>query len=204
MNSDLDRRMADAGHALRAAPVSDPPVIAAARRRKRIPTWVLPVVALLPLWGFLYAESVSPPKQEIRGPVAEGRALFGACSGCHMADGSGSDSGGVGRPLWRGEVLKTFPALADQVAFIRQGSYAPGTPYGDPTRPGGQHRALGNMPPFTVERLTDAELTAVSCYVRIGLSGEDPAAHAEWCADGATVVVQTDERGIVDRRAPAP
>jgi mono/diheme cytochrome c family protein len=154
--------------------------------------------------GFLYAESVSPPKQEVRGPVAVGRSLFSACSGCHLADGSGSDSGGAGRPLWRGEVLKTFPELADQVAFVRRGSYPPGTPYGDPARAGGEHRALGTVPPFPVEQFTDAELTAVSCCVRIELSGEDPAEHAGWCAEGAAVMVQTDERGIVDRRASAP
>src|SRR4051812_40281353 len=35
-----------------------PPYVRAAERRQRIPVWCLPVVAFLPVWGVLYAQSL--------------------------------------------------------------------------------------------------------------------------------------------------
>ena len=36
-------------------PKPPPPYVEAALRRKRIPYWAIPVVALLPLWAFIYS-----------------------------------------------------------------------------------------------------------------------------------------------------
>jgi mono/diheme cytochrome c family protein len=159
--------------------------VVAAERRLKIPVWVLPVVALLPLWAFLYAESLREPEVVLTGPVAEGEGIYArACSGCHGAGGGG----GAGRPLNGGNVVLTFPGeagLEEQIKFVTNGSRI-GVPYGDPARPGGQH--VGGsyngaaMPPqgldaegATKGSLTHEEVLAVACYERVVIGGEDPA-----------------------------
>jgi mono/diheme cytochrome c family protein len=182
------------------APV-DPPVVQAAKARKKIPWWALAVVAPLPAWAFLFMEAMSPPVVEAEGRLAEGETLFARkCAGCHGANGAGSDAGGVGRPLWNGEVLLTFPDFEDQVAFIRHGSLQAGVPYGASDRPGGQHvyRETGAaMPNFPLDGTSHEELTAIVCYVRVTLAGEDPAAEEaiQFCGDDATAVVEASDDG---------
>ena len=39
-----------------------PPYVEAAIRRKRVPYWAMPVIAFLPIWGVLYAQSLTPPE----------------------------------------------------------------------------------------------------------------------------------------------
>jgi mono/diheme cytochrome c family protein len=176
----------------------EPPYIQAAKRRKKIPFWAAPVLAGLPLWGFMYMEAMSPPKVEVTGPLAEGATLYSQkCASCHLAGGAGDANGGVGRALWQGEVLLTFPDIADQVAYIRHGSFAAGTPYGDPAREGGPHVARGGMPAHPQSVLSDEELTDIVCYTRIELSGADEADYADYCSEGATLMVQADDEGNV-------
>jgi mono/diheme cytochrome c family protein len=159
-------------------------------RRKRIPYWALPVVALLPLWAFLYQWSLTPPSSAIAGPLAEGEELYTAnCASCHLPTGDGSASGGIGQQLSGGEVLLTFPDIADQISFVMTGSdpYI-GQPYGDPNRPGGPRIGKAGMPPWE-DILTAEELNAVVCYERVVLSGEDPvpaSCTVEGAAGGAT------------------
>ena len=52
-------------------PKPPPPYVEAALRRKRIPYWAIPVVALLPLWAFIYQWSLTPVTKAISGPARQ-------------------------------------------------------------------------------------------------------------------------------------
>ena len=167
---------APAAAATPAAPAPPPPpeplapYVEAALERKKMPLWVLPVVALLPLWAFLYVGTLSEPEVEVEGQLALGATIYQQCSGCHGAGGGG----GAGRQLNNGEVLLTFPAIDDMLEFVAVGTVGfSGRPYGDPDRPGGAHIGgdYGNMPAF-LGTLTDEELLAVVRHEREVLSGE--------------------------------
>lgn len=154
-------------------PEPPPPYVEAALRRKRIPFWAMPVVGILPIWVILYAGSLSPADTGEATQLDLGAEVFALnCASCHGAGGGG----GVGRQLSAGEVLKTFPNLADQLQFVAAGTQGlgTGTPYGDPAREGGQHAAgsFGNMPAFG-ETLSPDELLAVVRHERETLSGEE-------------------------------
>lgn len=153
-----------------AAPEPVPPYVEAALRRKKVPVWALPVVALLPLWAFLYAGSLSEPEVELEGQLALGATIYQQCAGCHGANGGG----GSGRQLSGGEVLATFPTIEGQLEFVAVGTTGfSGKPYGNPDRPGGQHigGSFGNMPAF-IGTLTPDELLAVVRHERETLGGE--------------------------------
>jgi mono/diheme cytochrome c family protein len=125
------------------------------------------------LWVFLYAGVLFSPGVTITDPVLEdGQRIYAAqCAGCHGATGGG----GTGRPL-AGEVFLTFPNFEDHLAWITNGSPAAGTPYGDPNRPGGQHRSqdgYGAMPAFG-DVLTEEEIQAVARYEREVLDDAPP------------------------------
>ena len=153
-----------------AAPEPAPPYVEAALRRKKVPVWVLPVVAFLPLWAFIYVGSLSEPEVEVEGQLALGATVYQQCAGCHGAGGGG----GSGRQLSNGEVLATFPDIASQIEFVAVGTAGyQGKPYGNPDRPGGAHvgGSYGNMPAF-LGTLTPEELLAVIRHERETLSGE--------------------------------
>jgi mono/diheme cytochrome c family protein len=154
-----------------AAPEPLPPYVEAAVERKRIPIWAMPVLAFLPLWAFIYVQTLSPPPSTEAGQLETGAEVYASCSSCH----GGSGEGGVGRPLNAGEVLLTFPTIESQIEFVAVGSAGyDRVPYGDPDRPGGAHigNQFGNMPAFA-GNLTDAELLAVVRHEREALSGEE-------------------------------
>jgi mono/diheme cytochrome c family protein len=134
-------------------------------RRRRVPAWALGVLALLPLWGFLYIGAFGTRAAEEAAP--DGSTIYSNnCASCHGAAGQG----GVGPKLAEGEVSKTFPEIDDHISWINTGS-APfkGKPYGDPAREGGQHvAATGGMPAFQ-GKLTPQEIEAVATYEREGL-----------------------------------
>jgi mono/diheme cytochrome c family protein len=163
-----------------APPVPVPPYVAAAMRRPRVPKFAIPVLAALPVWALVYAGAMASPPQSLDPELAQGQAIYAAnCSSCHGADGGG----GTGRPL--GQVLLTFPDKADHIAWIHNGSPEPGTPYGDPNRPGGQRIAGSNgyttrMPAFKTS-LSDAEIAAVARYERevIGKGAAQPSTDAD-------------------------
>jgi mono/diheme cytochrome c family protein len=159
-------------------PRPEPPHVAAARRRRRIPMWAMPVLAGLPIWGFIYATTLEPPTTP-DDPLAVGREIYtGQCATCHGATGGG----GVGPALTEGDTLLTFPDFRDHLVWVREGTEAanPDGTYGDPQREGGP-RTLedlpGTMPAFG--DLTDEELLAVVRYEREQLSGADPEDEAE-------------------------
>src|ERR1700712_1246992 len=116
-------------------PKPDSPVLAAYKKRKKIPVWAMMTLSILPLWGFMYVRSLTPGPVVVHGPLGDGAPIFaGVCASCHQSDGSG----GAGRQLNNGEVLKTFPHIEDQLNLVYTGSQAYSIanvgPYGDATR----------------------------------------------------------------------
>jgi mono/diheme cytochrome c family protein len=172
---------AKAAAVVAAKPVrQDPPYVAAAKNRKKMPFWAVGALSMLPLWAFLYIRGMQPDIKEDTSPMGVGAGLYSsaACAGCHAADGSG----GTGRALWNGEVFKTFPKIEDQLNFVYSGSAAYSlaglATYGDPNREGGAHTSSGYqgaaMPAqsqLTGGSLTDAEILAVVCDERFNLGG---------------------------------
>ncbi len=144
-----------------------------------MPRWALSVLALLPIWAFVYAGSLVVPEEGITDPVLlEGQGIYArSCASCHGNDGGG----GTGRPLSGGEVLLTFPDPAEHIAWVVNGSPAEGTPYGNPDRPGGQHissETSGRAMPGFGDSLTEEEVIAVVRYEREILGGEAESALA--------------------------
>ena len=157
-----------------AAPEPVPPYVEAAIKRKKIPIWVMPVLAFLPLWAVIYIGGLSPAASGAPSQLATGQALFTAdCAGCHGSGGGG----GVGRPMNEGNLVATFPDIIRQLEFVWLGSNGTGpagTPYGNPAREGGQHKTLswnGNPMPNFNKSLSQAQLLAVVRYEWEGLSG---------------------------------
>ncbi|MGH9117425.1 MAG: c-type cytochrome, partial [Acidimicrobiales bacterium] len=154
-------------------PKPDPPYVQAAKRRRRIPYWALPVLVALPVWGFIYATTLEPPTDP-NDPLTLGREIYSSqCAVCHGTGGGG----GVGPAFTDGDAAATFPGWRDHAIWVREGapSANPDGSYGDPERPGGQRTIddlSGIMPAFPA--LTDEELLAVVRYEREGLGGTDP------------------------------
>ncbi len=167
--------------AVAAPPKPLPPFVVAANNRKKIPFWAMPILALLPLWGFMYIRSVTPVKPVVTGPLGTGATVYANCASCH---GSGGE-GGTGYQLSNGSVLKTFPKIEDQIRFVYNGTNAyDGKPYGDPAR-GRIGHVKGLMPAWGSSAggaLTDVEILGVICHERFTLAGADPvtANKPEW------------------------
>ncbi len=194
-------------------PRPDPPYVAAAKARRKIPWWAMPVVGLLPIWVLLYAWALKPSAPVIKGALGDGKAVYASCASCHGSTGAG----GVGRQFSNGEVLKTFPKLVDQASLVYTGSaqYS-GKVYGDPNRPGGAHRGGSFNGSFMPQQgakfggaLTDAEIVAAVCYERYTIAGADPVDpkyaqdFTDWCAPDAPKYLEVqngdktlDEEGI--------
>ena len=157
----------------------DIPVVAAAKRRKRVPYWAASVLALLPVWGILYYDSTIPAPSAETDPLVIGAEVFsvtGGCAGCHGADGAGT---GAGAQLNDGHALETFNdplQMVHWVAFgFEGGSNGNGT-YGVDTI---RQQVTGKMPAFGEgsSALTPREIAAVVIYIRSQLSPDqyDPA-----------------------------
>lgn len=151
-----------------------PPYVEASLRRKRIPIWVMPVLAFLPLWAVIYIGGLSPASTGEPSQLETGKAIYAAnCASCHGSAGGG----GVGRPMNDGNLVKSFPDIIGQLEFVWLGSNGigpAGTPYGDPAREGGQHTTLswnGNPMPNFDKALKQAQLLAVVRYEWEDLSG---------------------------------
>jgi hypothetical protein len=146
-----------------------PPYVQASLNRKKIPLWVMPVLAFLPVWAIVYVNTLSKPPATTKTQLDAGTDVYTAkCSSCHLPDGSG----GQGRPFKDGSVVKTFPNVALQLQFVWLGSNGTGpagTIYGDPNREGGAHKTLGfngsAMPTFK-GALTQTELLEVVRHER--------------------------------------
>ncbi len=165
----------------------DPPYIAAAKSRPKIPWWAMSTLAIMPLILFVYIRGLTPGPVNAEGPIAAGAELFGGCASCHAADGSG----GAGRQLSEGDVLLTFPKIEWQLNLVYTGSQVhAGQVYGDPNRPGGAHTGLEfNGTPMPQQgsafggALSDAEILAVVCHERYDLAGNADPTSEEWTAE---------------------
>ena len=167
----------------------DPPYVAAAKRRRKIPFWAMATLSLMPVWGFIYVRALTEGPEVVAGPLGEGVEVYSNCAGCHGADGGG----GVGYPFAQGEVLLTFPHMADQLRYVyygTEGYNAEGIDiYGNPDRENGPHVTgeRGVMPAFG-EQLTGAEIVAVVCHERYTIAGADPTSEEfedefeAWCS----------------------
>ncbi len=176
-----------------AAPVPDIPVVAAAKRRKRVPYWAAPVLALLPLWAFIYVSAVQPPPAGETDPLVIGKAVYTAnCQTCHLADGAGAKAGGAGQQLNDGHAITTFKDPLAMVHWIHFGAADGARPdgtYGDPNRPGGAMNIAtlpSAMPGFAA--LSPEELAAVIIYVRSEFDKDsyDPKAEQGFTVDAFT------------------
>jgi len=204
---------APAGRAAAASPAAPPPpkpdspVVAAYKRRKKIPMWAMLALSLLPVWAFMYARAVTTQAVEATGPLALGEENYSVCASCHGADGGG----GVGYAFTGGSVLETFPHIEDQIRWVYFGTpgyNAAGVEiYGNPDREGGPHLAgaLGNMTGQSVNTdgaLTDYELLGVVCHERYTLGGADPGGdYAEeyetWCSEDSEIFADLEGGGDI-------
>jgi Cytochrome c len=189
-------------------PKPEPAYIRAAKTRKKMPFWAMSALSMLPIWGFLYLRGVQPQPEEASGPLAIGAEVYKKqCAGCHQANGQG----GAGRPFWKGEVLKTFPKIEDQLNFVYNGSNlyeAAGiTAIGDPNREGGPHVPLGYKPGAVMPAqganakgaLTDEEILSVVCHERYKLGGAKEtdeqweAEYEKWCSPEAEMFLLLED-----------
>ena len=107
----------------------DPPYVAAAKDRPKIPWWAMSTLAIMPIILFMYIRGLTPGAVNAEGPIAVGAEVFGGCASCHAADGSG----GAGRQLSEGDVLLTFPKIEWQLNLVYTGSQVhAGAVIGDP------------------------------------------------------------------------
>lgn len=155
-------------------PVEEPPppppspMVQAHERRRKIPIWAMPVVAMIPIWAYIYVGTLSPPPGGA-GPAEVGAEIYGAqCAGCH----GGGGGGGTGPAFTDGAIYETWPAFEDHVEWVRLGSEGwqqeHGGTYGATDNP-----VSGGMPGFTEDQLSDAELVYVVLHER-ELGGENP------------------------------
>ena len=93
-------RKAAAAPAEAPPPKPDPPYVAAAKSRAKIPFWAMAALSLMPIWAFMYVRSLTAPPETSEGPLGVGAEVYGNCSSCHGSSGEG----GVGRPFADGEV----------------------------------------------------------------------------------------------------
>lgn len=139
--------------------------VAAARQRKRVPLWAMPVLVVLPLWGWLYWQTMEPPPPPEDGPLAQGEELYTQCAVCHGPTGGG----GVGPALADGAVLRTWPDAADHIEWVELGSDNwPEETYGAEEKP-----KEGGMPGFE-GTLTEEEIALVVRYERQTFGLEPP------------------------------
>ena len=166
----------------------DIPVVAAYKARKKVPVWAMMTLAVLPVWGIMYARALTHVEHAPEGPLGVGAGVYATnCSGCHGATGAGVPGGAYG--FVEGDATKTFPHIEDQLRWVDLGSdaykAAGVTIAGDPNREGGPHVAGANgVMPAQGPSLSAAQLLAVVCHERFTLGGVAPEGEEfeKWCS----------------------
>ena len=173
------------------APKPDSPVVAAYKKRSKVPFWAMAALGFLPVWGFMYARAVTAQPVEAAGPMAIGEDTYSKCSSCHGGTGEGV---GSAPGFSDGQIFATFPHIEDQVRWVYYGTAAYNLAgvesYGNPDRPGGARITGSNgvMPQWGADaggELTDAEILGVVCHERFALGGQDAAGEEfeKWCSE---------------------
>lgn len=100
---------------------TEPEFLAAAKSRKRIPLWAVPIFPALIVWAIIYVNAVQKPPAGENDPLVMGKEIYAAnCASCHGSSGGG----GVG-PAFTGKALdKLFPDYKEQLAWVNIGSSA--------------------------------------------------------------------------------
>ena len=190
-------------------PKPDPPYIQAYKRRKKIPFWAMPALLALPVWAFIYANTLETPPAGSKDPLTLGKNLYAAnCSSCHGAAGGG----GAGPAFTGGAVVKTWPNFKDHILWVHTGSAKwPSTDgtYGAEKKPIG----AGGMPTFgakygSAAPLTDAEIVLIVRYEREVLAGAAPepalVEASKEAATGGDVSTALEDKPSADPTQPAP
>jgi mono/diheme cytochrome c family protein len=146
-------------------PKPERPEVVAARSRKKVPFWAIPVLVALPVWAYVYHGTLEPPPAGESDPLVLGEQVYGGCASCH-----GSSGGGGSGPALTG-VLDTWKDPFDHMMWVRIGSagwseYS--ATYGDNKKPVGG----GGMPAHA--DLSDQELAQVVLYERAAFGKLDP------------------------------
>lgn len=137
-------------------PKPDPVYIQVAKYRPRLPWWSIPVFAGLPLWGWIFVNTLSPVEAEFD-PLANGQTRFeDSCASCHSADGTGISTAPFD------QLEETFPDFRDQMMWVYTGSQE--WPQDTYAAEGKEVGAGGTMPSFG--DLTDTELAQVVLHER--------------------------------------
>jgi mono/diheme cytochrome c family protein len=139
-------------------------------RRAKTPFWVMPVLVGLPIYAFIYFGAFgSRAAVNNNSPLIIGEGLFASsCATCHGANGEG----GVGPQLNGGQVLKTWPNVADHISWVHTG----GKPFIGKTYGAQGHTVTASnvMPAFGLKNggtLTDDQIKDVVCYERVTFGG---------------------------------
>ena len=152
-------------------PKPEPGYVQAAKRRRRVPYWAMPVLAGLLPWAYVYVRTVEPPPAGENDPFVLGAEQYSQCSSCHGATGGG----GSGPALEDGAVVETWPDYRDHMMWVRLGSEGwPAPTYGDQSQ-----EKKGGMPAWPLD---DAELAQVVLHERV-LAGEEVTEDDEDYAD---------------------
>lgn len=154
-------------------PKPDPPYIQAYKNRKKIPVWAMPALAVLPLWAFIYANTLETPPAAATGPLATGKTIYEKTAGCQGCHGSGG-GGGSGPSFLNGELSTQWPKFQDQIRWVSLGSNGwPGTTYGATNK-----AKAGGMPGWSTQVpggiLTPLQIAQVVRYEREVLAGLPP------------------------------
>lgn len=148
-----------------AAPVAaapTPPWVTAAQTRQKIPVWAIPVLAMLPLWGVVYALTLDEPTPTEPGAFELGSEVYNGqgCAGCH--GGAGGGQGAVPSLVGDNNPNVVFENPADMVAWIALGTTGFQSlgldTYGNGKPVGGNGNMPGWMDSYTAEQLMSVVL----------------------------------------------
>jgi mono/diheme cytochrome c family protein len=149
------------------------PWVEAAQTRQKIPVWAVPVLALLPLWGVVYALTLDEPTPTEPGAYELGAEVYSGqgCSGCHGAGGGGQ--GAVPALSGDGNPAVVFERPGDMVTWIALGTggyEAAGiATYGNGKPVGGS----GAVMPAHLDSLSAEQLMAVVLHERTAFGNDE-------------------------------
>lgn len=154
----------------------DSPMVKAAKTRHKIPFWAMPVIAVLPVWAYMFVGTLEAPPQET--PQTVGTALYETnCASCHGAGGGG----GIGPAFTSGAIFETWPSFEDHFEWVELGSDGWAAEHG-PTYGATDKPATSGMPAFG-DSLTDAQIVYIIMHEReLGGENPDPEDHARLAA----------------------